>query len=571
MKQNILLIYFLFLITNIYGESTIEFFSPEQLKAGMKGYALTVFKGLEPEKMNVEIIAYMPNRLTKAGMILVKLSGDNVKRSRVAAGMSGSPVYISNKLVGALAYTWANSRELMAGVVPIQNMISDKKRGQNTVFIPSGAKSIQTLWSLTGLESSEFLEEIKKISQNSRQYYGIEKFETVKSSRSNGTAPLKEGDAVAIKLIEGDINLSSIGTVTYVNGEDVYIYGHPMDSEGPISLPLSRAIIYDILASTELSFKLGSALSETIGSTVFDGLSSVYGRFDKKAPTIPVKISIINKEYTNTYNMKMVRSRKYLPVMMQEGIGAILERELGKNIEKQINLSWNIQLENNQIITNNIDWIKNTFFNPISIKEYWKNYISILWDNYITQLIPEKLTINVNIMDKPYNYYSLEGVVVPSQSFLVGGIINVRTILREFRGETIYTNISLKIPKQLEEGTYTLMIGDALTIETELFNTFPENYKIRTEKALLKELRKPIQTHMLQVILVDSSTGSITDNHFLKQLPSAKKSLFESYNSEGKTILSPKLIKSEQKMDNPILGLKSILIDIIKPQVIILD
>ena len=99
------MLFLLIFTTSIHAQNNEEFFNAEDLKPGMKGYALTVFQGTEPEKMDLEVIAYMPNRLTKAGFILVRLSGANVERTRVAAGMSGSPVYIEGKLVGALAYT----------------------------------------------------------------------------------------------------------------------------------------------------------------------------------------------------------------------------------------------------------------------------------------------------------------------------------------------------------------------------------------------------------------------------------------------------------------------------------
>ncbi len=339
-----LIIAFLLLNSYAYSQENTEFFNLDDIRPGMKGYALTVMQGLEPERMELEVIAFMPNRFPKAGMVLVRLFGDNVERSRVAAGMSGSPVYLDGKLLGALAYTWANALELTAGIVPIQDMVSDKTRGENTSlsFAPQGAVPIQTAWSVDGID--DFMQEMQALeSQNISPYpVSIEQFKTVPSSRSNGVAPLKGGDAVAIKLVEGDINIASIGTVTYVDGENVYIYGHPMDNEGPVSLPLARAEIYDIMPSSHLSFKIGRALPETIGSTVFDGLSTVYGRFDTEAVMIPVVVNVYAKNYTNTYTMAMAKSRKYLPMLISTGVSRILSRELGKNVEKQIKLAWNM-------------------------------------------------------------------------------------------------------------------------------------------------------------------------------------------------------------------------------------
>ena len=563
MKKLLLLVLF---VNTIHAQEKIEFFDPYELKKGMKGYALTVMQGLEPEKMELEVIAFMPNKLTKSGMILVKLSGKNVERSRVAAGMSGSPVYIDGKLVGALAYTWANALELLAGIVPIQDMISDKTRSGNTVFVPQNASPIQTAWFMNGMEESDILQKIQNIPDTKIYGKSLEEFITVPSSRSNGVAPLKAGDAVAIKLMEGDINLASIGTVTYVDGEDFYIYGHPMDSEGPISLPVARAEIYDVMSSSRLSFKLGRALPETIGSTMFDGLSSVYGRFDKKASMIPVTINVRGKEYSNTYNMNMARSRKYLPTLISEGMGAVLERELGKNIEKQVQLSWNLEFTNNQVVSNSSTWVRHTPYAPTSIKTYWENYTSILWSNSLVHLVPSKIEFTIDIKDEYYAYYAVSGVKVAKTAYFPGEDLNINLILQQYLADDIYTNMTLTLPKNLEEGAYTLLVGSSITLESELTELFPDKYAIRTVKKLLTELKKPIDNNVLQAVLVDVREGSLIGTGFFEHVPQARQSLFESKTGTGESILVPKLYQSELTMDAPVIGSKFIFVNIIVPE-----
>lgn len=563
MKKLLLLVLF---IGTIHAQEKIEFFDPYELKKGMKGYALTVMQGLEPEKMDLEVIAFMPNKLTKSGMILVKLSGKNVERSRVAAGMSGSPVYIDGKLVGALAYTWANALELLAGIVPIQDMISDKTRSGNTVFVPQNASPIQTAWFMNGMEESDILQKIQNVPDTKIYGRSLEEFITVPSSRSNGVAPLKAGDAVAIKLMEGDINLASIGTVTYVDGEDFYIYGHPMDSEGPISLPVARAEIYDVMSSSRLSFKLGRSLPETIGSTVFDGLSSVYGRFDKKASMVPVTINVRGKSYSNTYNMNMARSRKYLPTLISEGMGAVLKRELGKNIEKQVQLSWHLEFTNNQVVSNSSTWVRHTPYAPTSIQKYWENYISILWSNSLVHLVPSKIEFNIDVKDEYYEYYSVSGVKVAKTAYFPGEEVNIDLILQQYLAEDIYTNMTLTLPKNLIEGAYTLLTGSSISLESELTELFPDKYAIRTVKQLLTELKKPIDNNVLQTVLVDVREGSLIGAGFFEHVPQARQSLFESTTGLGDIILVPKLYKNELKLDAPVIGSKFIFINVVVPK-----
>lgn len=540
-----------------------EFYKAEDLKPGSKGYALTVFQGTEPEKIDLEIIDYIPNRMAKAGLILVKLSGEKIERTRVAAGMSGSPVYVDGKLVGALAYTWANARELMAGVVPIQDMLSDKTRG---TAIPINGNNnsinpIKSAWSLTGLDDPELLQAVQNIDNTSVS--GVELNIPVKSSSSNGNIPLKPGDSVAIKLIDGDINLASIGTVTYVNGEDVYIYGHPMEQWGPITLPLAKAKIYDIIASTELSFKLGAA-QETVGATVFDGLSSVYGRFDRYAPMTPVSISFRNSYYTNIYNISIAQSQKYLPVLLSQGIGSILNRELGTNIEKRIKLSWNMEFTNKKSVTNNVLWVKNTIYDPASIKGFWKDYTSILWNNPIIHLVPEKITLTVDIEDKPYSHYYAHNSKLNRYDFLPGDTIHIRTALSEPQGNTFFTNMSFKLPQNLKSGQYTILIGSGIAIGTEINNTFLESQTIKTEQKLIQELEKPILTEEFKIVLIDTQNASSIGNNILENIPISRRSLFNNINTKGSELNSPKLTEQSIFFDKPILGIDAAVINIIE-------
>ncbi|MGL4367291.1 MAG: hypothetical protein ACRCTQ_03265 [Brevinemataceae bacterium] len=561
-----LMIILLLISVDIWSNENIEFFPLDQLKPGMKGYALTVFQGVEPEKMDVEVVAYMPKNVSTKGLVLVRLSGKNVERTRVAAGMSGSPVYINGKLLGALAYTWSFTLELLAGVVPIEAMLEDKVHSSVVSFgSEQGMAPISAAWSLTGIKDDGLLQKIQTLSTQRTSFGGVETFKTVPSSRVKDKAPLKPGDSVAIKLVEGDITLSSIGTVTYVNGEDVYIYGHPMDGEGPISLPLSRSVVYDIIPTSRLSFKMGDALPETIGSTMFDGQASVYGRFDRKADMMPLSINIKGKDYQKTYNMNLARSRKYLPVLIQSVIESILNTELGSNIEKQINMSWCLALTNNQIVSNSASWVKETGLEPGLIKEFWSQYISMLWNNSLTHIVPEEINLFFDITDKKYDYFTINNAKSERDSYLPGEKVKINMLLGTYLDQPVYTNFSLTLPKTLKEGTYSIMLGSALAIETELMNLFSESYTIRSEKQLIAELRKPIATHQLQIVFVDQNPSGVAGKTFLNNIPVVRQSFFEN-TIDQKPIVGPRLTKSEFELSHPVLGGKIITINVVVPK-----
>lgn len=555
---------FLF-FSNMMFAQTEEFFPPEQLKPGMKGYLLTVLEGLEPEKVDIEVVAYMPRKLTKGSMILIKLVDEKTKVTHGAAGMSGSPVYIDEKLLGALAYGWSFAKEAIVGVVPIKDMLSDKIRSENTLF--PNALPLKTMWSLEGLDSPSLMNALTNMPSNKqRSIPGVEEFTIVKSSRSNGIAPLKGGDAVAIKLVDGDISLGAIGTVTYVNGEDVYIFGHPMDQDGPVSLPLSRAQIFHVLANYDNSFKMGSALSENIGSTIFDGMSAVYGRFDRMAKMIPVQVNVAGMKFSNTYNFSLARSKKYLPLLLGKVIGDILDREIGKNIERQINMSWNIKLTNNEIVSNNTTWVKGTLLAPESISEFWNGYISVLWGNHVQFLVPEELKIDVDITDKSYNSYFLSSFTTSRKTFLGGEKIDFRAAIDPFFGDLFYTNISISLPKNIKSGKYTVLAGSPLDVEMQLFTMFPEFYNIHTEEQLIKELEKPYKTKGLMVMIIGSADSAVSGNNILPKMPKAKQSLFRHKTFDQQAITSPMIFSNLINFDEPVVGMSMSDIDVIIPE-----
>ncbi|MGL5254595.1 MAG: hypothetical protein ACRC9L_06365 [Brevinema sp.] len=546
-----------------------EFFTDfENLKPGTKGYAMTVFKGTEPERMELEVVDYLPPRLNALGMLLIKLNGPNVEQSRVAAGMSGSPVYIDNKLIGALAYTWANARELMAGVTLIQDMISDGERGGLLPFASPEVTPIQTAWSITGIDDGEFIQRLR--SGPPRRSVGLEPSIPANSRISNGISPFRPGDAVAIKLIEGDISVASIGTVTYVNGDNVYIYGHPMNQAGSITLPLSKARIYTIIASTDISFKMGSA-TETVGATVFDGSAAVYGRTDRDALMTPIKMNFRQGDINRAYNFSVVRSARYLPNLIGASMNSLISKELGKSIERNIVMSWKINFTNGEQVSNSVMWTKGAEYDPENIQEFWSQYLGTIWDNPIAALVPENIEFNIDISDSPYANYVLQSIRADRTDFFAGESITLRVALNRPQEGVITTNITFNIPKNIPQGQYILYMGSPARLDAELFLAYIDAKAWRSETDILRELQKPIDTQILRTALIEPKSGSVSGTQFLENIPLARRSLFRNQGAFNRPVTSPKVTLQDLILDRPLSGSASIAINIIESKPIPVD
>ena len=298
MKKILQCVMLLLLASRVMAIETID---PDQIKPGMKGYGLTVLSGYKVERFDVEVIDVMHHALPASDMILVKCSGAGLEKSKLIAGMSGSPVYIEGKLAGAIAYTWGFQLDPIAGITPIKAMINagtisprpavtaSATAPKDFTFDPS-IKPIGCPVLISGLDPS-LMDRAKKL---------LDPFNLGPVSMGGGVmedpeAPSKvePGSAVGVQLIAGDLNLAAVGTATMVDGNTVLAFGHGFLNGGPVALPFVLAKVNTVIANTQLSFKLASPVRE-VGILKGDFLLAVSGKLNEKPNRIPVTVAINN-------------------------------------------------------------------------------------------------------------------------------------------------------------------------------------------------------------------------------------------------------------------------------------
>lgn len=324
---------------------------PEDLRPGMRGYGLSVFRGTEPERFEVEILGVMPNAFPKQDMILIRMSGAGLEQHKVIAGMSGSPIYVDGKLVGALGYGWAFENEPMAGVTPIHNMWADLQR-------PSGmpraepqrgmwgegpsAEPVGTLpgvpWGRVGLESPRpLLTPLACAGFRPRtlQPWGewLERlgfWPVTAGGVGQAVAPqparLVPGGAVGIQLVRGDLNAAAVGTVTHVEGDRALAFGHPFFQMGTVVAPAAQAEVHAIMSSMARSFKLASVRGPA-GAMVGDWLSCIVVDATMEATMIPVHVRAGNHTHgtEETFEMEVVQHPLLTPLLLQMALTEAVE------------------------------------------------------------------------------------------------------------------------------------------------------------------------------------------------------------------------------------------------------
>src|SRR5438876_10682279 len=317
---------------------SVETIPVSQIHAGMHGVAYTVFQGTKPEPMDVEVLGVLKNANgPKGDVILVRLGGAKAEYTGVVAGMSGSPVYLNGKLAGAVAFRIGEfSKEPIAGVTPISEMLEISALDSTPTSVPVQAKTVPSLASKTsgpGLPSTtsqNFANYLKPI-ETPLVFSGfsedaIQKFapqfasEGIVPVMGVGSAsdakqpdPLEPGSAVSAILVRGDMDIAATCTVTYIDAQHLLACGHPLLQFGMVNLPMTKAQVLATLPSPLNAFKIVNA-TETVGSFVQDRHTGILGEFGKKPEMIPVTLTIHGGSTAKTFHYEVLNNARLSPI-----------------------------------------------------------------------------------------------------------------------------------------------------------------------------------------------------------------------------------------------------------------
>ena len=314
----------------------------------MRGVAYTVFQGVKPEAMEVEVLGVLHNvNGPKGDIILVRLHGQKVEYTGVVAGMSGSPVYLDGKLAGALAFRIGEfSKEPIAGVTPIADMLEisalDRSPAEDAAAVKPSVTAVAGKtaapgegFALPGSADSagrDFTNYLKPIetplvfngfSEEAIQLFagqfasaGIVPVMGAGSvSNDKQPEPLEPGSAVSAILVRGDMDIAATCSVTYVDPQRLLACGHPLLQFGSVDLPMNKAEVLATLASPLNAFKIVNT-TESVGTFVQDRHTGIMGVFDRQPEMIPVTLSIHSSTGEKQFHYEVLNNPKLTPVAL---------------------------------------------------------------------------------------------------------------------------------------------------------------------------------------------------------------------------------------------------------------
>jgi hypothetical protein len=330
------------------------FFPLQDVKAGMRGIGKTVFSGERIEEFQVEILGVLENIGPKQSLILARLSGGPIEKTGVMQGMSGSPVYIDGKLLGAVAMAFPFSKEPIAGIRPIADMLSAPSKSPPKAAIrlddtdvlaalPKRAEAMmggeKMIDIATPVSFGGFTRDtIERFAPRLRAM-GLEPLQGISGggripAGMGPAAALQPGSMISVQLVTGDLSIGADGTVTHIDGERVYAFGHRFLSVGSTDLPFARSEVLTLLPSISSSFKI-SAAREMMGAMSQDRNTAVSGEIGRRASMVPVSIGISTPNgKRSSYRMEIVDDRFLSPFLLQMSVFSAIdatERTVGSS------------------------------------------------------------------------------------------------------------------------------------------------------------------------------------------------------------------------------------------------
>ena len=559
----------------------VDIMKSAELKRGMKGTAWTVFEGSEPEPIPVEIIGLWRNAWgPKQDIILAKMGGKAL-RTGVAGGMSGSPVYIDGKLIGAVALRISVfSPDAICGITPIELMLEINDYDASR---PADAKAPGGAVTRAGIEiPSELLSQAVSAGSSANlpaqqplmvpietplvfsgfhdvvlrefgpmfRQMGIAPVQGGASGALRGTRPapgwktaLQPGDAIAGVLVSGDMNVTVLGTTTYNDGKRVLGFGHPMFNLGPVDMPMSKGEVMMVLASQFQPNKFANA-TEIVGALKQDRHSGIMGELGAASDMIPVSLKVRTFGEGNTVrkekdlNFNVFVQQKWTPYLMMvtlfnsvAGMNDFAENSTFRlkgevELDGQPNISMATMLAPGDV----------PIPAPMLLAGWWGDKFNRLYGNAVKTPRLKRVNASIDLLPER-RVASIESAWIATNEVEAGAEVPVKVYLRPYRGERIDREIKVRIPAGLPKGEHKILLSDADTLNrTQNFAGMANRYiDLRETVSLLNQERS---NNRLYVSLVQPRPTFYEDDKTLPSLPSSVLNVMQGSRAANRPFIS---------------------------------
>jgi hypothetical protein len=574
----IILSFVLFALAGLHAATPLM--SVAEIRPGMVGTGRTVFDGTHVEEFKAHILGILDNVIgSHRSLILARLEGGPLANTGVIAGMSGSPVYIDGRMIGAVSYALGSfSKEPIAGITPIGEMTDATMLNE---IRPLGAKvhvefpltrenltaafrkafswnrpfaerpddlRLSGVTGVAGLSGSEVGTLLRPIATPLvMSGFGPEmtdllgaafREEGFMPTGGSGAAfhngempfdgPLKPGDAIGVELMNGDLMLGGTGTVTHIDGDRVYAFGHPMYNVGPVEYPMTRAYVYTVLPSLFSSTKLSST-GEVIGTFTQDRATAIAGRLGTGPRLIPLTMTLESDHgATRVFHFGLANDQLFTPLMVNAGIANTLfsyERQLGAST---FALRGTAKVKNHEPVT-----FENLFSGDmaaVNASMYVAAPIAALMGNDYEKLDVDSIDLTVKATEEPKTA-TLERVWIDDPRPRAGRTVPLKVLLRTYRGEEIIRTLPIDIPANAS-GSLSVMVSDGARLG-QLEQREARLPQPRNVPQMIRTLNRTRRNDTLYVKLLGNDAGAVVNGEVLSSLPPSVLGVLEADKNGG--------------------------------------
>lgn len=547
----------------------------DQIHAGMRGYALTVFEGVKPESMDVEVLGVLHNTNgPKGDIILVRLHGKKAEYTGVVAGMSGSPVYLNGKLAGALAFRIGEfSKEPIAGVTPIADMLeinaldkspaeeaaATKPRVTNSAgktAAPGDGGSLTDFGENGSAEASaqDFASYLKPIDtplvfngfseDTMRRFAGqfasagvVPVMGAGSVSTDKQPEPLEPGSAVSAILVRGDMDIAATCTVTYIDPQRLLACGHPLLQFGSVDLPMNKAQVLATLPSPLNAFKIVNTTEEA-GVFVQDRHTGILGVFNKQPDMIPVTLTIHGGSGTKEFHYEVLNNPRLSPVAMMATVFNALHgvNEYGEEISYRMNGSIDVKGFPAVGLRNMFVPAENGQPAAMAAAMSLGERFGRIYDNPYNAPAVKGVTLDFDLV-RERRWARLESARTDVSEVRPGDEIIVETVLAPYRGERVVHQIPVKIPTSASKGSLRILVSDGETLD-RVGRTNPAFGRKLDLASTIALLNKEHTNNRLYVSLLEADPEARVADKVMPTLPISVMNIMDGMRGNQEMIVS---------------------------------
>ncbi len=550
-KLTVLLCIFMYLCSAALAlELDTEKFMPvDEIKPGMKGIGKTVFEGTKIDEFQVEVLSVAKNSMgPKGDIIWVLCSGGPLAETGVMQGMSGSPVYIDGRLIGAVALTYSFAKQPIGGVTSIASMLTIFEKEENSSeqrglgYLPftdydreeqpemSVSPSEDSFASITPIQTpvmmagfhpraiEDITPVLKKLGMTPVQGGGTS------SQAELEKVPLEPGAILGVQFVRGDLSAFGYGTLTYVDGNKVLAFGHPMYGMGKINLPITGGRVDFLRASMAISSKYASP-GKIMGTLAYDDQYGIMGVIGKEPEFIPMKVRINSQEY----NFEIAKHRLFSPMYARSIAASIIYSEVKTLGDYTIRSHSEIELKRFPTISKD-----NVFsgMSPSIVASAFASPLYALMQNTFEGVDVENILLEIEFEDKRTNA-RIDSVRISKNRIKPGDSLEATVFLTPYLEDTVVKRFEVTIPKDTPEGRSVLRISDAASSASWEKARAPMKSRTVDLTHLIQQIREEESNNDIIVEIFSPKLGVTIRDQELPALPLTALSVMSSRKQAG--------------------------------------